>query len=259
MDLTVCCIKGCDRASVALGLCSLHYRRTRLYGSPAATKWHSGTARHVSIEERFMERVRKTDSCWTWIGGRDAYGYPMFRANIGGVLFKKGHRASFALFRGPVAEGMHVCHACDNPSCVNPDHLFLGTNKDNMRDKIAKGRAQAPKGEDSPHATLTEEQAQTILLDARPYIVIAAEYGVAASTVGSIKNRVSWRHLSGEPAKAKRIGQRGTACYRATLTDEAVRAIRASSERGKDLAVKFGVSPQTITDIRKQRSWTHVN
>lgn len=258
-DMNVCCIKGCDRKVIALGLCTLHYRRNRKYGSPVATQWHSGTARHVSIEERFMQRVKKTDGCWIWIAGKDSDGYSSFRATINGVLHKRGHRASYAMFKGEIGDGMQVLHSCDNPGCVNPDHLFLGTIDDNMKDKIAKGRARVPKGEESVHAVLSEKQAQAILLDARPYTAIAADYGVTASTVGNIKNRESWRHLVGEPARAKRIGQRGEACYRAELTEADVRSIRESNERGKDLALKFGVSPQTITDIRKRRSWAHLN
>lgn len=260
IDLSVCCIKGCERESVALGLCSMHYRRNRLYGSPVATKWHSGTHRHMSTEERLMQRVRKLESgCWVWIASKDQDGYPIFRASVAGQYFHRGHRASYAMFKGAIHEGMHVCHTCDNPSCVNPDHLFLGTIEDNMKDKVAKGRSRVPKGEESVHAVLSEEQAQAILLDARPYTAIAADYGVSASTIGSIKNRESWRHLDGEPAKAKRIGRRGESCYRAALTEQDVRNIRESNERGKDLAAKFGVSPQTITDIRKRRSWTHID
>lgn len=259
MDLSVCCIKGCDQESVALGLCVKHYRRNKLYGSPVATKWHSGTHRHMSTEDRFMQRVRKNENgCWVWLASKDSDGYAHFSAEIGGVKFRKGHRVAYAMFKGDPS-GSLVCHTCDNPSCVNPDHLFLGSNGDNMKDKIAKGRARVPRGEESVHAILSEEQAQAILLDARPYLQIATEYGIAAATVGSIKNRESWRHLAGEPAKAKRIGRRGESCYRAALTEQDVRNIQDSNERGKDLAAKFGVSPQTITDIRKRRSWTHID
>ena len=259
MDFSVCCIKGCNRKSIALGLCPLHYRRNRLYGSPVASKWHSGTARHKSTEDRFMERVRKTDGCWLWLGSKDQDGYPMFQASIRDMKFRKGHRVSYALFRGPVTEGMMVCHTCDNPSCVNPDHLFLGTGLDNMQDKIAKGRSRVPIGEKSPHAKITEEQAQAILADPRPYTVIAEHYGIAAATVGSIKQRQSWRHLQGEAVRFKRVGRPGMSCYKAVLTDDNVREIRASSERGKTLAERFKVTKQTITDIRKGRSWKHIH
>jgi len=183
----------------------------------------------------------------------------MFQASIRDMKFRKGHRVSYALFRGPVTEGMMVCHTCDNPSCVNPDHLFLGTGLDNMQDKIAKGRSRVPIGEKSPHAKITEEQAQAILADPRPYTVIAEHYGIAAATVGSIKQRQSWRHLQGEAVRFKRVGRPGMSCYKAVLTDDNVREIRASSERGKTLAERFKVTKQTITDIRKGRSWKHIH
>lgn len=259
MDFSVCCIKGCNRQSVALGLCSMHYRRNRMYGSPVATKWHSGSHSHMSIEDRFMQRVRKTDSCWLWLGSKDRDGYPLFMAEINGERFRKGHRVSYAMFRGKVGNGILVCHTCDNPSCVNPDHLFLGTSDDNMKDKAAKGRSRVPQGEKSPHAKLTQEQAQAILIDARPYIAIANEYGISATTVGSIKQRASWPELSGVAVKAKRLGRQGSACYRAVLTDDDVRLIRSSADTGKSLAEHFKVSRSTITDIRKNRSWKHIH
>jgi DNA invertase Pin-like site-specific DNA recombinase len=90
---------------------------------------------------------------------------------------------------------MQALHTCDNPSCVNPEHLFAGTNADNMRDKAQKGRSKVPVGEKHGKAILTEPQVRRILKDPRPYTEIATQYNVASSTIGSIEQRVSWRHL----------------------------------------------------------------
>lgn len=96
--------------------------------------------RWLNAKERFWRNVEKTESCWNWIGGKRNNGY--------GVIFANGrdgsaHQFSYEIHRGPIGS-MHVLHKCDNKVCVNPDHLFLGTNRDNVDDKVKKNRA--PRG-----------------------------------------------------------------------------------------------------------------
>src|ERR1700761_773896 len=93
------------------------------------------------------------NGCWIWNGAVSGNGYGInTRAGKG----KRMHREYYTHFKGPIPEGMHVCHRCDVPRCVNPDHLFLGTNADNMADKVAKGRQT--RGAASKSARLTEKQ-----------------------------------------------------------------------------------------------------
>jgi hypothetical protein len=260
-DPNVCCIKGCDEPVIALGLCNKHWRRNRMYGSPVALKSHSGSMKGLSAEDRFFLQFRKTDECWLWAASTDKDGYGIFRGAVGGKMYTRAHRFSYALHTGEVIPNeLIVMHSCDNPRCVNPDHLSLGTTLDNMRDKISKGRSQVPQGEDSTHALLTESQVRAIMLDARPYAQIAADYGVAASTIGSVKQRVSWRSVEVDQiVHAARIGQQGAKQWSTHLTDDDVREIRGSKLTGKELAEKYGLSPQAICDIRKRRSWRHVD
>lgn len=242
----------------ALGLCVNHWRRNRLYGSPLAVKNHAGQYQGMSAEDRFNTRVRKTEGCWEWVGGKDKNGYGVFKGEVAGVLFNRAHRYSYALHTGDLLIDRQALHSCDNPSCVNPAHLSSGTNADNMRDKSLKGRSRVLKGESCGRAVLTEVQAISILNDPRPYSQIAAENNITVSTVGDIKRRNSWKHLALPVVRSQRIGNRGEKSYAAKVTALDVLAIRASSESGRELAVKYGISPQSITDIRKLRSWKHV-
>lgn len=131
-----CSVDGCEDQVIAKGYCSRHYQRWQAHGTPH----HE----HITpLAERLWRRVRKTDGCWFWTGCRDKNGY-------GQIALKRGehsklvHRISWQLTYGVIPDGLNVLHKCDTPTCCNPDHLFLGTQLDNMRDMRAKGRGRRP-------------------------------------------------------------------------------------------------------------------
>lgn len=92
-----------------------------------------------TIVDRFHALVDKSGDCWEWTGNKNMLGYGMIWYDGKNI---RAHRVSYLIFNGDLSDNLFVCHKCDNPSCVNPSHLFLGTSKDNMRDMIKKGRAK---------------------------------------------------------------------------------------------------------------------
>jgi hypothetical protein len=259
-ELQICQCKECDLPVLALGMCNKHWRRNKKYGSPFITKYHM--LRGLPADRRFSKLHKKMDSgCWEWIGPLDQDGYGVFNASFNDTNYHRAHRFSWAFHNlSDIPNGKMVCHACDNTRCVNPDHLWLGEAIENNGDRARKGRNHIQNGELGNKAVLTEAQVREILIDARPYSEIAHAYGVAASTIGSIKNRVSWSHLEVDhihknPRGDGGISRRGKSDR---ITPEIVRIIRASAEQGKLLAERFQVSPQMITAIRKRRCWAHV-
>jgi hypothetical protein len=94
-------------------------------------------AKHMTYLERFNQKVEKTDTCWLWTGAKNSKGYGAMSYNGKGT---SDHRLSYILHKGEIPDGLIICHTCDNPQCVNPDHLWAGTSSDNMKDMFKKDR-----------------------------------------------------------------------------------------------------------------------
>jgi hypothetical protein len=151
-------------------------------------------------ENRFWKYVIKNeDGCWGWDGFKDAEGYSF--SNLDGKHLRS-HRASWIIHYGSIPEGMYVCHHCDNPECTRPDHLFLGTLKDNADDMLAKGRKYLMKGETNFFHKLTQAQVDEIRRDYAPYKVscevLSKRYGVTGNTVWRVVTGFCWKEVTGE-------------------------------------------------------------
>jgi hypothetical protein len=146
-------------------------------------------------ERKFWERVTKTNDCWVFTGKTNRHGYGrIWHTDLGKEV--AAHRYAWELFNGHLAAELDVLHTCDNPPCVRPDHLFTGTQADNNRDKIAKGRQ--PMGTRFPWARLTEEQIPVIRAMRTKGLLakqIAEHFGVHEETIGYILRGKTWRHV----------------------------------------------------------------
>lgn len=143
---------------------------------------------------RFWQKVSKRASgCWEWTAGCDGTGYGTFwDGRMWGA-----HRYSWTIAYGLIPRGMCVLHRCDNPLCVNPAHLFLGTHQDNADDRESKGRGHMRRGTANGRSKLTEAAVLDIRRRYRPGngIELAREYGVGKATVSRVVNRKHWGHV----------------------------------------------------------------
>lgn len=150
------------------------------------------------LAERFWEKVKKSDGCWGWTHSKNSKGYG--RIGIGTWRDRRvgmAHRVSWELHYGPIPKGLCVCHRCDNPACVRPDHLFLGTKAENNIDMTLKGRRRngTTNGEQHPCAKLSAAQVLEIRSAAGSQQSIADRHGVSQVLVSQIKRLKIWKHL----------------------------------------------------------------
>jgi len=201
----------------------------------------------------------QANDCWPWKGfiARNGYGYVSFHRKD-----MLGHRVSYIVNRGPIPEGMHVCHRCDNPACVNPNHLFLGTHQDNMDDKVRKGRQ--PRGERNGGVKLSDAQVARIKVELAERTEsnnkIARRYGVGRKAIDFIESGRNWAHIPGPPPTRKnpRNLPTGSKHHNAKLSDADVIEIRRLLAEGtqtqRAIALHYGVSETLISAIKLGRA-----
>lgn len=149
--------------------------------------------------KRFWDKVNKTNNCWEWMGGLFNTGYGGFKLD---KKMQKAHRVSWELNNGKIPEEVCVLHKCDNRKCVRPNHLFLGTQSDNIKDMISKGRDNltvGTPGEKNGRAKLTDNKVDAIRkMYAAGNItmkILARLFDVSQTTVNYIINKKLWKHI----------------------------------------------------------------
>ena len=145
-----------------------------------------------SFEDRFWSKVQKTVACWLWVGAIEHRGYGRTWSRS---LNRpdRAHRIAWELTRGAIPSGLFVCHVCDNPPCVNPSHLFLGTPQQNARDCVAKLRHSH--GERSRDHKLTTDDVRRVRTSSLAGTTLAAILNISPSTITKIRRARTWRYV----------------------------------------------------------------
>lgn len=173
--------------------------------------------------DRFMEKIDKASSprgCWLWTAAKSHNGYGFFKESPRQMT--KAHRFAYAQWVAPIPDGLLVCHHCDTPACVNPEHLYVGTQKQNRGDAVDRGRTAT--GLRSGMHTHPE----------------ARQYGKRADTS-------AW--LRGEQVSLSKVTEQDV---------REIRRLRSEGIRNDELALRYGVDRHTITSITSGRTWKHV-
>jgi hypothetical protein len=189
----MCNVENCDGKIYARGICHMHYQRFMKYGDV-----HGGIKNHASIEERFWKFVVKNEGCWSWSGNKSYAGYGRISAGAKKDGYKLAHRLSWEIHNAAqIPYGMFVMHKCDNPECTNPDHLTIGTPKENTQDMIRKGRKRsvAPVGRGNGKSILDEEKVQFIRSSNLSHAEVGRILGVSPNCVRGVRIGRTWSHV----------------------------------------------------------------
>lgn len=214
----------------------------------------------LEFEKRYVPEPNS--GCWLWTGALSSGGYGRFSSKRGGKhVMLQAHRVAWEIYRGPLRPGLCVCHRCDNPPCVNPDHLFVGTKKENSEDMARKGRSTH--GEKGPHARLTMKDALDVLRSTASGAALAVKYGVSSATINDIRMGRTWVRAGLERSDDPKVllSHKGSAHARSVLTEADIPDIRRriyAKERWIDIAKLYGVSKSLIWQIRRGYAWKHV-
>jgi hypothetical protein len=159
--------------------------------------WFNRTRNRNSIRKKFERCVKKSEGCWLWTGGLNDKGYGRIKVSGEGAIIQRAHQLSWILSGNEIPEGLFICHSCDNPACVNPSHLFVGTAKDNTTDAVKKGRMAF--GERQGQHKLTGSDVVSIRLRYIPRVCsqrkLAAEFGVHQHTIWAVLSGINWKHI----------------------------------------------------------------
>jgi len=242
-----CTIENCSTPNnyYAHGLCNKHYIRFKKNQSMTDKSVYE-----LTTLEKFESKFTKTDTCWIWhsLGKNGRCNTFMLNGKN-----RSAHTAAWILYIGEIPEGKIVCHTCDDGRCVNPDHLWTGTYKENTADMFSKGRARVFKGEETTQSILNNKIVTDIYTSELSNAQLARKYGVARKTISDIVTGKQWKHVTSSLKKSdNKINGR------IKLSDIDVIAIRESKLRPFQLAPLYNVSTSCIENVVNEKTFKHL-
>lgn len=222
----------------------------------------------LKLDDRFWSKVDREapGGCWLWKASKNNKGYGMFCVRSWGYQHKQlAHRLCYADQVCPIPKGALLLHSCDNPSCVNPAHLRVGSHRENVADMDQRGRriSNTPKGAENCNAILTDGQVIALRKDyisGATHAELAKRYGISVRSVPDYTGSRSWRHLlgvDGAPTEADLLAAKNRT-PNAKITAEIAREIKAllsAGETGISVAARYGIHKATVSDIRRGKIW----
>jgi transcriptional regulator with XRE-family HTH domain len=194
--------------------------------------------------------INHESGCWEVYGrAQEANGYYLITRQSKQIYL---HRYIYELTCGTIPEGLIVRHKCRNSTCINPEHLELGTQSDIMRNIMKLGQSSTPKGKECWKAKLTENQVKEIFLSAEPQEILAERFGVTRTTISEIQTGKTWRHVTANLTPPVRPKQQ------IKLTTNQIIEIFLAEGTLKEIAQRFGISPYTVYEIKKGRMHANV-
>jgi len=178
--------------------------------------------------------IEQFSKCWLWTGSKDKDGYGRLRFQKKTI---RANRLSFRIFKGDIPQGKLVCHHCDNPQCVNPDHLYAGTPKQNSADRDRRGRANIAHGQRHYKAKLTDDEVFHIRSSGDPLRSLAKQYGQSASTISRLQLGVD-RVDAGGPVRARIDTHRRTETHCANGHERSAKNRYINQKTGKEFCRK---------------------
>lgn len=169
----------------------MHDARWRKHGD------YSAGQTHAAPEVRFWRLVEKTDTCWNFrLYGKEIYA--RFKPGGRGAKTVLAHRYSYEMHHGPIPKGLVVMHSCDNPACVNPSHLSVGSFKENTAQMNSRGRhpRRGLKGETSPQAKLDEAAVRVIRQSEKSHAALARQFGCSGESIRKVRAGLTWSHVT---------------------------------------------------------------
>lgn len=186
--MRTCSIEGCTGKHQALGFCNMHYLRVWAGKDP-----RFDPRPEVPAEQRFHSKYEiASNGCWLWKSRTSKSRACSFWLN---KTRMSAYRASYIMHKGEIPEGYVVRHRCDDPACVNPEHLELGTQKDNCADKVSRNRCNAKAGSAHSNTSLTENDVREIRASSESRKALALRFGVHYMTICDIIWRRTWTHI----------------------------------------------------------------